>query len=650
MSQQGHAKSGRQPYADPALPPTQVALVSGRQYESEMPDTLDLAERGALAIRGMTNVADPADDYLVFFLGDFVDWVPGRAFLRHHWPADVEGAQPKFMEALPLLRIMSGSDFNRELDDRMMDALLHMTAPDGLTYFPMDDRPWRKHHPTLAAGVPHACAFTEGRMILALNMWQQHDGNALWDELARKKIDKLRSLAATEDGCLYWPEPVVYPGASYFPLGTTSLTGSMPRRWNALDAAMVAHGSAQYYDITGNRSALELAQGLVRYYRRHGQVYADNGRFVLSHFHISTAGLIGALQTGFAAEDEELIEFARGGYDFAREMGEPLVGFFPEHLPTDPGQPDWKFYRDRAGGRGGTCETCEVADMILLAVKLSRAGIDDHWEDVERYTRNQFVENQMLRTDWVSKVPEVMANDKSGQSHRAVFPVTGRRAEDAGLFPAEHELSKTPGYVDETDAAERLVGTWAGWATANDFLDPVNGPGIMHCCTGNAARTLYTIWDSIVVREANSVRINLLLNRVSPWLDVDSHLPYEGRVDVRIKKATAIALRIPKWTRRDEVRCVVNGATRPARWAGNYVELDGLAEGDTVVISFPQSETRVFRMIGENIYHLTMRGDTVIEIDPQGELYPLYQRSHFRQSSAPLSRKKRFVSSETIRW
>ncbi len=102
------------------------------------------------------------------------------------------------------------------------------------------------------------------------------------------------------------------------------------------------------------------------------------------------------------------------------------------------------------------------------------------------------------------------------------------------MFPAERKLANTAGYVDETDAADRLAGTWAGWSTPNDFLDPVNGPGIMHCCTGNAARPLYYIWDSIVVPEGNLIRINLLLNRVSSWVDVFSHLPYAGRVDLKM--------------------------------------------------------------------------------------------------------------------
>ena len=73
----------RRPYADASLPPVQPRFTAGEVYEADMPDTLDLADRAALAINGLTRVADPRDDYTIFFLGDFVDWIPGRAFLRH---------------------------------------------------------------------------------------------------------------------------------------------------------------------------------------------------------------------------------------------------------------------------------------------------------------------------------------------------------------------------------------------------------------------------------------------------------------------------------------------------------------------------------------------------------------------------------------
>ncbi len=49
-------------------------------------------------------------------------------------------------------------------------------------------------------------------------------------------------------------------------------------------------------------------------------------------------------------------------------------------------------------------ETCEVADMIGLALKLTQAGVGEYWEDTDRWVRNQFVENQLTSVDWVKNL------------------------------------------------------------------------------------------------------------------------------------------------------------------------------------------------------------------------------------------------------
>ena len=54
-------------------------------------------------------------------------------------------------------------------------------------------------------------------------------------------------------------------------------------------------------------------------------------------------------------------------------------------------------------------------------------------------------------------------------------------------------------------------------------------------------------------------QVNLLLNRASPWLDVDSCLPYEGKVVIRNKTAKRLYVRIPLWVNKREVQCHVKG-------------------------------------------------------------------------------------------
>jgi hypothetical protein len=181
---------------------------------------------------------------------------------------------------------------------------------------------------------------------------------------------------------------------------------------------------------------------------------------------------------------------------------------------------------------------------------------------------------------------------------------------------------------------------------ANDWVNP-DRIAIMQCCTGNAARTLYYIWDAIVTAKGTHVQVNLLLNRASPWLDVDSHLPYEGKVVIRNKTAKKLSVRIPEGTPCEQVACDVNGKKRETPWSGDYLGVDRLKKGDLVTITFPLMEKSLFKVIGDVPYRLTLKGNTVLDIDPEGTIYPLYQRDHYRRKRAPLKKTARFVSKET---
>ena len=55
---------------------------------------------------------------------------------------------------------------------------------------------------------------------------------------------------------------------------------------------------------------------------------------------------------------------------------------------------------------------------------------------------------------------------------------------------------------------------------------------LMHCCTANGSQGLYYAWEGILRRRDWGAEINLWLNRRSPWVDVLSHLPHEGRLEI----------------------------------------------------------------------------------------------------------------------
>jgi hypothetical protein len=584
---------------------------SGARYEAEVPDTLDLAERAALAINAMTRVVDPARDYEVYFNTEFARKPP---VLWHRGVPDYEGAHMKFLESLPLVRIISGSAQNIDVDHKMMGAILRMTGPDGLFYMPWDRL---STIPDYMGGVgeeggqgavarakkPFTSIWFEGRSLLAMCIWSQRDKDPRWQRLCEKKIDRLLALAVKKDNYCYFSR-----GRFYILGDEAPVDGPMPGDIYPIFSGALMHGAAAFYKQTGYPPALELAGRLARGVHEHANRFDREGRFLFNHFHHSCYALIGMLEYASAANDQELIKFVQKGYEYGKTIGEPLVGFYPE-LPGTPG-PDGKLQ----GERRMSCETCEVADMIVLGLKLTKLGVGDYWEDVDRVVRNQFVENQLLRTDWIDRVSKNAA------------PVR----------PCD----------DSKDVVERNVGAWAGWAYANDF----NPLGIMHCCTGNAARTLYYVWDSILTPEGDKVRVNLLLNRASPYLDLDSYLPCEGKAVLKIKQAKAVAVRIPSWTDRAAVRCMVNGQPREFTWSGNYLETNGLQAGDAVTMTFPMRQSTVSKQIGAISCKLTLKGNTVVAIEPKGTVYPLYERQKYISGQTPMKKISRFVSTERIAW
>lgn len=618
-------------YLDTNIPKIAVPNFKGTRFKAQVPDTLDLAQMAELTIRGITNSIDPARDYKMFTRAYWNRRPPVGIFLY----ANDGASGSKQLEGLPLLRIVSGSTYNVDVDRGYMQTYLDATGKDGVAYWTPEWYIDPKTMPVFSG--PHASVENEGRLILAMCMWYQHDGNPLWRTLIQKKITRLSALAIPEEDYVYFSNrPYEIPmrrqcdGECSFTPDDTRETVKIGGRARLEDVNSSIHGYGAhqytfmlarslcvYYRLTGYEPALDLAGRIIRGLLSQ-KPYTKDGQWLCYHFHANTACLLALAEYAVIVKDKELLELVRKSFEYGKLISDPLVGYFPEYVP---GTPEYtKIIPTSIGPATRTCETCEVADMIGLALKLTQAGVGDYWEEAERWTRNQFAENQLT--------PEK-------------FEVLQNKVISEGLFPEQ------PVCDWETTAVERFIGTFAGIAAANDW-GTVSVPG---CCTGNASRTIYWIWDSIITRNPDEVRVNLLLNRASPWVDVDSYLPYEGKVVLKIKQATHAAVRIPAWTERDRVVCKVGDKARSCSWNGAYLKLGGLQAGDIVVVMFPiPTYTTASRAIGDLSCKLTVKGNSVVEIVPRGEGCPLYQREHYKQDKAPSRMITRFVTEESILW
>ena len=192
---------------------------------------------------------------------------------------------------------------------------------------------------------------------------------------------------------------------------------------------------------------------------------------------------------------------------------------------------------------------CGCGRMIGLAVKLSYHGIGDYWEDVAQYIRNHGTEMQF--------VPE----DRD-------FLMSLSRGRPAP--------KPSPGEITD-DVLDRVIGGFSG---------QTDKCGVFICCSthGNMGRHA---WDGTLRRSGGTVRVNLLLNRASPWLDVDSYLPYEGKAVMRNKSARELFVRVPLWADRKAVRCRIGSREVPKEWFGSYLRIAPLEPSDVITLTFP---------------------------------------------------------------
>lgn len=598
-------RSSKIKYINPEVPKLKLPLYEGTRYEAQVPDTLDLAERAALAVNGLTGPTNPDADYELYWLASFGNNPP---YMSHDWNDHV---QIKFHEALPLMRLASGSHLNEEVDQRWMEIVIQMQGPDGLLYYPLVGRPWARNGVALEqfGPLPEGDHYTEpyanGRLLGAIALYYKLTGDERWKKVGQRVVDGLTKQAIHQDDYAYF-------STGQFGVNQVSdpkVAKESINPWMNMTFGWITIGLAQFYRVTGYEPALTLSGKLARYTRYHGQMFDSEGRFVgiQMHFHGHLHPLLGMLEYGMAAGDWEMIQFARKGYEFSIPQMWPMVGYVSEFI--DP-----EGYR--------TSEICGVADIIHVAVKLTLAGAADYWDDVDRWTRNQFADGQLTESEWVYKM--------------------------ADKLPPNPEFPNRA-YASIEKVAERTVGGFAGWPSANDWQGH-DRLSFMHCCTGNGTRAIYYVWKNILHYDRGKLRVNLLLNRASAWADVDSYIPYEGRVDVKAKSSCDLAVRIPEWVRAKGTRCQVNGKERSLTWDRRYALVGKVQPGNIATLTFPIRERRDALRIHGKDYVVTRKGNDVVHIDPPGKHFPLYQREKYRQNKAQWKKTERFVADQLVEW
>ena len=98
------------------------------------------------------------------------------------------------------------------------------------------------------------------------------------------------------------------------------------------------------------------------------------------------------------------------------------------------------------------------------------------------------------------------------------------------------------------------------------------------------------------------------------------------------------------------VEATVGGEARAARWSGRYVEVGPVEAGSEVAVSYEQPQYMVKEQLGDGIFTLTMKGSTVVAVDPPGRHCPIFQRAHLREDEVRWRRVQRFVPDRPVAW
>jgi hypothetical protein len=470
-----------------------------------------------------------------------------------------------------------------------------------------------------------------------MTYYHQIDGEQIWLERMGKVAEGLKGIALEKEDYAYFPtasvfytngfqEPFSYlksggwqtreepPGLQLSPPyhSDPNYRDGGPNDGHWYDGRFGVHmylsgpieGLTRWYRVSGDEGSLELAGKLVRfvtqpkYWNAVGEpawVEGAQHAHYLGHLHGHVAQLRAILEYAITTNNDQLRQFARDGYEYSRNFYVAPIGYFTEWTRLE-----------------APCETCEVADMIGLAVRLTDVGTGDYWDDVDGYVRNQFAEQQH-----VSGLPTAMGS----------FVLRGQ--------PTRIE-------------ADEIAG----------------------CCTCNASQALYYAWSGIVHESNDAAQVNLLLNRASALLDVDSYLPYEGRVVLRNKKAKTASVRIPVWADRKGLTVSVNGQAVPSVWDGRRVLFDGLKPNDNVVIQFPLHRYQQKIMINHTEYEYEFKGSTVVDVSPRDVIPPedvalvigghrdkppegyveIYRREAYKQDRAPTVARARYVPAQLVVW
>jgi hypothetical protein len=621
-----------------------MEIIAMERNTANVPASLDLVHHANLGINGLIGTMDHNRNYEPYFVTFFNANPPYMS----HWSSMYSGVLPKYLEALALLRCMTGSTNLHNHEDAMLRAVLENIEQDGLIY----DRsgPARPWNVGLTYGISgwdedYTNLAGDGRLICGMDFYRQLTGDEAWAKRMERTAARMMDLAIVKGEMAYYPNvgcgnDFSYPKDSGW-VHTKEPEGPAEgaEASTTFYLALPIRGLMKWYNLSGDGRALDISGKLARFVMQnkyYGGIGEQEPEFAAArahywgHLHGNLAAFRGLMEYGIGAEDFRVMEFCRDAFEWTRHNLCPQIG------------------------QEAVTEGCVVADLIALGIQLSDAGAGDFWDDVDYVIRNALPEAQVTDKAWLE---EYSAGSPQRQEGALWGATCDFRFSTGALKEPIPSLELTKGVID------RSIGAIYGVLEEGRYAQPWT----MQCCTANGNQAFYYAWEAVVRHINGDSTVNLFFNRFSEWLDVISYLPYEGKVEILNKTSRSVSVRIPGWVRRKELVCSINDQTVTPACHGRQISFTGLSGGETIMLTFPLTleklkltvphmNSRIWR--GNKTMEAWFKGSTCLGLNDEEckvnnkcrDWKPLYNRTAYFADKAPLVDVEYYVPPKTIKW
>ena len=515
----------------------------------------------------ITHMVDPAEDNLPYWLL-LPNKKPAEAAHCRVDDAELVGS---WYEGLTDAMAMLGTDEGEDVRQSFRRHLMRAWGAHGLRF--CSDYPWTH--------TIHASFHEMGYILPALNrITKEFPDDAEAERRTRELIKGMRNLVIERKVRTFWSgdytetEPLYeFPNDVYLWNGGFDLSRHTGRGEQPIRNALMLPALVERYEGKGDETALDLAVGLANDVLGPSRYFNYKMEF-FGHVHSAAWFAYGLLRLYRVTKDNRYLEKGRGIYDYSRSISSSF-GWVPEYAQWHPMAEEH-------------CETCCVRDMILCARELAALGFDDYWNDVNLFSRNQLVENQIRYTGYVT--------------------VDNTRPDANGI--TYHDIDK------------RMLGGFTGGSEPN-AISLQRFRSVAGCCVGTAPSALRCAWDSAITQEEGGFVVNIPCDKETESLVLRSDLPDTGSLTLTAKRDCTAGFRLYGWMQ-PNLRFLLNG--KPAKLSDAHgVAFAALNTGDRLELRFDLQTQEKHETVRGTDFTVVWRGCDVVDLLPKGDHVRLYQ-------------------------